>query len=64
MSEETLAADKQDSVKVSKGMNGKFSFKAKLYYNSDKTKYQDVVKQLKDITDDLKKQFGDGKNVE
>ena len=43
-------------------MNGKWSFEAKIYYNNDKTKYQDVVKQLKDITDELKKKFGGDDN--
>lgn len=57
MSEENLTADKQDSIKVSKGMNGKYSFEIKRYYDFSSTESKRVIKQLKQITVEMKKEF-------
>jgi len=63
MSEETLT-EKQDSIKVSKGMNGKYSFEIKRYYDFEKTKPKDVIQQLQKIDAELKTTFGGGSDVE
>ena len=58
--EKEIISDKQDSIKVNKGMNGKYSFEIKRYYNFDKTIPADVIKQIVDIEERLQKEFKEG----
>lgn len=51
--------EEQDSIKISKGMNGRYSYEAKLYYNSEKRNYDEVIQQLQKIDSELKAKFGD-----
>ena len=58
MPEETTTSEKQDSLKISKGMNGKYSFEAKRYYDFTKTKPEEVIQQLAEIDKKMKEKFG------
>ena len=64
MSEETLINEQQDSIKVSKGMNGKYSFDVKRYYDFTSTEPKIVIKQIQQIDNELKKTFWGGSDVE
>ena len=63
METETLP-ERQDSIKISKGMNGKYSFEIRRYYDFEKTKPKDVINQLQSIDTELKTAFGGGSDVE
>jgi hypothetical protein len=49
--------EKRDSIKVSRTATGKFSFEVKRYYDFDKTKPDDVIKQIAGIYEELEKRF-------
>ena len=46
--------EKPDSIKVSKGMNDKYSFEIKRYYDSEKEDIEKVIGNMKVIEDKLK----------
>ena len=48
---------KQASINVSKTSTGKFSYDAKIYYDDEIRKGDDVIKELKTIIDTLVKTF-------
>ena len=56
---ETKINENQDSIKVSKGMNGKYSWEIKIYYNVEETNPNNVIKKIKEINNILKKEFPD-----
>jgi len=55
---EAILTEKQDSIKVSKGMNGKYSFEVKRYYDFEKTEPKTIIEQLGEIDRQLKEKFG------
>lgn len=63
MNEETLTTERQDSIKISKGMNGKYSFEVKRYYDFTSIEPKTIIKQIQQIDNELKKSFG-GSDVE
>lgn len=55
--EKEIIDNKTDSIKVSKGMNEKYSFEIKRYYDNDKTSKEEIIKDLKDTINKLKQEF-------
>ena len=49
--------EKTDSIKVSRGMGGKYSFEIKRYYDSDKDDPEQVIENMKKIEDKLNEEF-------
>jgi len=49
--------DKPDSIEVSQGVKGDYSFKVKLYFDNEGTKHEEVIKKIEDIYSILHKKF-------
>jgi len=62
MSEEVLT-EKQDSIKICKNSKG-YTWESKRYYCFDKTRPEEVIKQLQNIDKQLIAKFGGAQNVE
>jgi len=50
--------DKQSSISISRTSKGAYLWDCKIYYNTDRTSYEDVIKTLNEIDKMLNDQFG------
>lgn len=58
MEKEELNNEKQDSIKLNRTSKGLTSWELKRYFDHDKTKPEEVIKQLEAIDQRLKEKFG------
>ena len=58
MEEAQLQNDKRDSIELSRNAKGEHSWKIKRYYDSESQASEDIVNELGDIDNLLKKKFG------
>ena len=56
--EAQLQNDKRDSIELSRNAKGEHSWKIKRYYDSESQASEDIVNELGDIDNLLKKKFG------
>lgn len=49
--------EQRDSIKVARTITGEFSFDVKRHYDFDKTTPDEVIEQIKEIYDKLKREF-------
>lgn len=54
---EMTLPEKRSSIEVSENAKGQFSYSVKLYYDKDNDKSEEVVDEIRNIYDMLKKKF-------
>jgi len=53
---EQIITEKQNSIKLSKGMNGNYAWEVKIYFDENPYK---IIEEVKKIDEDLKSKFNE-----